>query len=213
MFNCENCQSLHNGSYGSGRFCTSKCARSFSTKLNRNAINEKVSRTFSSKPSTRITKLCDHCNATFEVAYNKRSQKTCSLTCSSQSKWKNSDYRERISRQLSEIAYDRHAAGEDFGWRTRDKFSCSYPETIAMRILEEIGIFYIKELRVSRYFIDFACVDKKIAIEIDGQQHKQKERVKSDQRKDTLLLKQGWTIHRIKWPDENIRERIVEIFK
>jgi len=28
---CENCGSKHNGSYGSGRFCNQKCARSFST--------------------------------------------------------------------------------------------------------------------------------------------------------------------------------------
>lgn len=29
---CENCNKQHNGSYGSGRFCNKKCARSFSTK-------------------------------------------------------------------------------------------------------------------------------------------------------------------------------------
>lgn len=29
---CENCKINHDGSYGSGRFCSSKCARGFSTK-------------------------------------------------------------------------------------------------------------------------------------------------------------------------------------
>ena len=29
---CENCGKEHDGTYGSGRFCCSKCARSFSTK-------------------------------------------------------------------------------------------------------------------------------------------------------------------------------------
>ena len=29
---CENCGKEHDGAYGSGRFCCSKCARSFSTK-------------------------------------------------------------------------------------------------------------------------------------------------------------------------------------
>ena len=28
---CEKCGEEHNGSYGSGRFCSEKCARSFST--------------------------------------------------------------------------------------------------------------------------------------------------------------------------------------
>lgn len=40
---CKNCKNEHDGSYGSGRFCSSKCARGFSTKEKRNEINEKVS--------------------------------------------------------------------------------------------------------------------------------------------------------------------------
>lgn len=40
---CENCYAGHDGSYGSGRFCSNKCARSFSTKEKRAEINEKVS--------------------------------------------------------------------------------------------------------------------------------------------------------------------------
>jgi hypothetical protein len=38
---CENCNNVHDGSYGSGRFCTNKCARCFSTKGNRKDINKK----------------------------------------------------------------------------------------------------------------------------------------------------------------------------
>jgi Zn finger protein HypA/HybF involved in hydrogenase expression len=40
---CENCSNEHDGKYGSGRFCESKCARGFSTKALRHIINEKVS--------------------------------------------------------------------------------------------------------------------------------------------------------------------------
>jgi len=40
---CENCGKDHDGLYGSGRFCSSKCARGFSTKANREEINRKVS--------------------------------------------------------------------------------------------------------------------------------------------------------------------------
>jgi hypothetical protein len=40
---CENCNSEHLGEYGSGRFCSIKCARGFSTKNKRKEINEKVS--------------------------------------------------------------------------------------------------------------------------------------------------------------------------
>lgn len=41
---CENCDNDHNGNYGSGRFCSSKCARGFSTKEKRQEINQKTSR-------------------------------------------------------------------------------------------------------------------------------------------------------------------------
>jgi hypothetical protein len=40
---CENCEKDHDGVYGSGRFCGTKCARGFSTKLNRDITNQKVS--------------------------------------------------------------------------------------------------------------------------------------------------------------------------
>lgn len=39
---CEKCSVDHDGSYASGRFCSSKCAKSFSTTKNRKDINEKV---------------------------------------------------------------------------------------------------------------------------------------------------------------------------
>ena len=40
---CENCGIEHNGNYGSGRFCSTKCSRGFSTKAKRKEINAKVS--------------------------------------------------------------------------------------------------------------------------------------------------------------------------
>jgi hypothetical protein len=42
--NCENCKEKHDGKYGSGRFCSAKCARGFSTKNKRKEINNKVSK-------------------------------------------------------------------------------------------------------------------------------------------------------------------------
>lgn len=40
---CEYCSGPHDGAYGSGRFCSSKCARGFSTASKRTEINAKVS--------------------------------------------------------------------------------------------------------------------------------------------------------------------------
>ena len=41
---CENCGSLKTEKYGSGRFCSEFCARSFSTKNCRKEINNKISK-------------------------------------------------------------------------------------------------------------------------------------------------------------------------
>ena len=40
---CENCGSLKTEKYGSGRFCSESCARSFSTKNCRKEVNNKIS--------------------------------------------------------------------------------------------------------------------------------------------------------------------------
>ena len=47
---CENCQDTHAGEYGSGRFCSRKCARGFSTKKDRTEISKKVSVALAGKP-------------------------------------------------------------------------------------------------------------------------------------------------------------------
>src|SRR5271166_5621357 len=41
---CENCEKEHDGSYGSGRFCGSVCARGFSTQEKREENNRQVSK-------------------------------------------------------------------------------------------------------------------------------------------------------------------------
>ena len=41
---CERCSNEHDGSYASGRFCSSKCARGFATQNKRTEISRKVSK-------------------------------------------------------------------------------------------------------------------------------------------------------------------------
>lgn len=60
---CESCDAEHDGTYGSGRFCGSKCARGFSTKKDREAINQKRSITnkergvtFAKRGTTQLTR-------------------------------------------------------------------------------------------------------------------------------------------------------------
>lgn len=79
---CENCDNDHDGNYGSGRFCSSKCARGFSTKNKRSLINEKVSLKLT-KEKIIINKICINCNNNFDVFSNNKNKKTCSISCAS----------------------------------------------------------------------------------------------------------------------------------
>ena len=64
MFECESCKIQHAGKYGSGRFCDAKCARSFSTSIKRDEINQKVSESLSGRKSEKIFK-CESCGRLF----------------------------------------------------------------------------------------------------------------------------------------------------
>lgn len=101
---CENCGKIHDGSYGSGRFCSSKCSRGFSTKSKRSEINESVSKklkgTFNGKPAyENIKKICAECGKEFEIDHKHRSQIYCSHACTHSS----STFRENVSKGMKGI--------------------------------------------------------------------------------------------------------------
>jgi hypothetical protein len=101
-YNCENCGKYVVGLYGSGRFCSAHCARSYSTKEKRIEINEKVGNKLK-KPKIIYNKICLCCKNSFETFY--KNQKCCSLSCSSKYKWKNVEYREKVSNKIKGSHY------------------------------------------------------------------------------------------------------------
>lgn len=54
---CENCRTLIIKKYGSGRFCSEHCAKSFSSKKKREQINQAVSKTLREKWRNGTIKL------------------------------------------------------------------------------------------------------------------------------------------------------------
>lgn len=87
---------------------------------------------------------------------------------------------------------------EKTAWRTKN---LSYPEKLFLNKLNELewGKKYSikREYSFFPYFIDFAFLNEKVAVEIDGSQHLIPERKKIDDEKDKLLILSGWTIIRI----------------
>jgi very-short-patch-repair endonuclease len=87
---------------------------------------------------------------------------------------------------------------EKTAWRLSNP---SYPEKIFISIIEEMKLYerftIIREKSIYPYYIDFAFMNEKVAVEIDGSQHKLDERKANDQKKDKLLMDNGWLVYRI----------------
>lgn len=87
---------------------------------------------------------------------------------------------------------------EQTAWRLKNM---SYPEKCFKKILENNGLdkkyLIYREYSVFPYFIDFAFINEKVAVEIDGSQHLLEDRKKKDEEKDKLLLSKGWKVLRI----------------
>lgn len=89
---------------------------------------------------------------------------------------------------------------EKTAWRKRNE--PSYPEKCFIKFLEDNG--YDKKYCIEReypvfpYYIDFAFVDLKVAVEIDGSQHVlDEERITRDEDKDKILTSTGWKVLRV----------------
>lgn len=110
------------------------------------------------------------------------------------------------TRQKISIAMKR-AHEEGRAWnigKSRWNNEPSWPEKFFMEVIENefSDKNYITEFPFHRYAIDFAWVEKKKAIEIDGDQHQRFEEYKiRDAEKDRLLKEVGWEVLRIPWKD------------
>ena len=78
----------------------------------------------------------------------------------------------------------------------------SYPERYWKKVFDKAGLNYVEQYQIHTYQLDFALVDEKIDIEIDGDQHYLDERIiKSDQRRNQYLENLGWKIIRVRWSE------------
>lgn len=78
----------------------------------------------------------------------------------------------------------------------------SYPEKYFRELFEKEGLNLNKQYSVGIYSLDFALVENKIDIEIDGDQHYLDPKiVEIDKRRNDYLTSLGWKIIRVKWSD------------
>jgi hypothetical protein len=79
MHKCEMCQEEHDGTFGSGRFCSLSCSRKFSTFKKRKSINQKIAKTLREKERPDLVQSCKECGQEFQV--KNRSGQYCSDEC------------------------------------------------------------------------------------------------------------------------------------
>jgi len=76
----------------------------------------------------------------------------------------------------------------------------SYPEIYFNGVFKKRNLKYDRYFRLGIYHIDFAFLDRKIAIEVDGEQHYVDiKQIESDIRKNKKLEDNGWDLIRIRW--------------
>ena len=139
---CENCEIEHNNSYGSGRFCSSKCARGFSTKNKRLLINKKVSEKLKGQiHETKLltieyfTNVCPICHEEYKTRKKKRVY--CSQKCARQ----NNGCCESAKKKISIKVQERIKNGTFSGWTSRKGRPSSYPELYFIDLFNLITCF------------------------------------------------------------------------
>lgn len=139
-----------------------------------------------------FVKNCPVCGNEFKTCKHK--QACCSNKCATLHRI-TPEYRKKLSNAMQK----RIANGTHKGWASRSKIKPSYAEQYIIQLLSELNLKYDREVKVGKWFVDFAQIENKLALEIDGKQHLLPERKESDNKKDKFLVENGWKILRIQW--------------
>jgi len=151
---------------------------------------------------------CSYCEN--EAKYNKGIifRKTCcSADCLSKDRaGEHRKHNDLTKLKLSNTQKKLVIEGKHNGWSiNKDINRRSYPEKWFIKnVLEKHNLYNkytIKEkLPFHKYFLDFAIIDLKIDIEIDGQQHfRNTKTIEYDRERDEFLLNHDWNVYRIAW--------------
>ena len=197
---CEHCGKVMTEYYGSGKFCSSKCAhaRTYSEET-KQKIRDSVIKTKNLKPKT--LHKCSLCGKIL-----RRESKTGLCFDCLHNTVKG---REILSRLATESTKLKIQNGTHVGWQSRN--ITSYPEQFWMKVLDNNNISYqhnfpVKKAdNINNYFLDFYIEinDARIDLEIDGKQHGYEDRKESDKTRNEYLASQGYLIYRIKWNEIN----------
>lgn len=165
---------------------------------------------------------CHYCDDDAKIEKGINFRKTC---CRKECLKKDSHDRkidDSTKKKISESMINVHEKGDHPGWSfiNKDVNKRSYPEKwFVKNVLEKYDLYSkytIKEkMPFHKYFLDFAVLDMKIDIEIDGQQHfRTSEAIEHDKKRDDYMVENGWRVYRLAWieivKDSKIVEKLIK---
>lgn len=162
---------------------------------------------------------CEFCGRSF----NRKSAKTLhEKSCRKNPFWVKGHttiLSEASKKKISESMKKAHLEGRAGTFPSRKNCEHSYPEKWLIEVLNrELGLIEDKDYKTEYFFhkqfLDFAWPERKLCIEIDGQQHERfVERKLNDAKKDENLKAENWKLLRLKWSNicNNTQECIQQI--
>ena len=210
---CKNCDNnIPYEKKNRGLFCSRSCSGRYNN-IKRGKHTEETNKKISEKLTGR-TLSDEHALKAKTTLGNLTKEQIENRNKAVKKAWENPELRKRASeisknrvvsditrKKISDKMQERIKNGVHKGWSKRN--IPSYPEKFFMKVLNNNNIEYEFEKKEGKYFIDFAILNKKIALEIDGSQHKRIDRKESDIKKDIFLKENGWVVYRIEWKSIN----------
>ena len=87
-------------------------------------------------------------------------------------------------------------------WKLRTGYRTDI-ERLTESVLIALGVHYVFEKKIGRYFADFFLPDLDVVLECDGWQHRTRAGQSKDKKKDAYLRSRGLKVKRIR--DKSIR--------
>lgn len=70
-----------------------------------------------------------------------------------------------------------------------------------IREWKNLGHYFRRQVPIGDFVVDFACLKAKLVIELDGEQHAEKDAAEKDKVRDRILRQQGFQVVRV-WNGE-----------
>lgn len=226
-YNCEFCGNTHDGSYGSGRFCSDNCRRRWCGRqsnkngkltghigCNKYTANKSSDVTMKRCTSVKRTDVhgsgqplaerpCQYCGRPFTFRCHLiRHEKECNSNPNRipRKTHARSDEAKRKTSETMKKFCAEHPDRVPYVLNHHRRGD-SYPEMFFKNVLDSATITYDKDFPACGYFLDFAWPNAKAYFEVDGEQHYVDKRiVEHDVERTAKLDADGWKcLTRIRW--------------